>query len=101
MMKLLLLNAVLIAATIFQIGSNGDFNKKECSCKGKKLYGTVKVVDNFADFKVQVVNGLEDISVKKTGYIPSQCGEWKFTEGFADFTIQYVDAFPDFTIKFY
>ena len=43
---------------------------RDCTVRGKKLYGKVQVVDAFPDFKVQ------------------------FVDAFPDFDIQYVDAFP-------
>ena len=42
-----------------KISSNGYF-------KGKRLCGTVQVVNNFADFKVQVVDNFPDLKVKKS-----------------------------------
>lgn len=79
--------------------TNAKFDKQTCSCKGIPLYGKVRVVDNFADFQVQVVETFPDLEVQKTNF-PDECGEWEFVETFGDFTIQYVETFPDFTIRF-
>ena len=70
-----------------------------CSLNGKKLYGRGKVVDVFADFRVQKVSAFPDLKVKETPF-PQSCGEWQFVDAFPDFTIEYVDAFPDFTIEY-
>jgi hypothetical protein len=71
----------------------------DCSFKGKKLYGKVKVVQHFADFKVKVVEHFQDLSVQTVEHFPDSCGKWQFVEHFPDFTITYVEHFPDFTIK--
>ncbi|MDR0814635.1 MAG: hypothetical protein LBN37_02660 [Bacteroidales bacterium] len=72
----------------------------DCSCKGKKLYGKVKVVTSFPDFKVKVTNSFPDLKVKVVESFPDECGKWKFVENFPDFTIQYVEHFQDFSIQF-
>ena len=56
--------------------TNPGLDKDNCTFNGKPLYGRVKIVDGFADFKVKIV------------------------EEFPDFTIQIVDAFPDFRVKY-
>ena len=72
----------------------------ECTFRGKKLHGKVKIVSAFPDFKIKKVDAFEDLKVKQVGAFPDSCGKWKFVDAFPDFTIQYVDAFPDFTVKF-
>lgn len=72
---------------------------KDCTFKGKKLQGKVKVVQHFADFKVKIVEHFQDLSVQTVEHFPDSCGKWQFVEHFPDFTITYVDHFPDFTIK--
>lgn len=89
----------LILAALLFICSTTD-KITDCTYKGKKLYGRVKVVESFADFKVKVVDAFPDIEVKACTAFANHCGEWIFVDDFPDFTIQYVDAFPDFTIKF-
>jgi len=93
----LLLSVVLMFLMLFQ--SDGKFDKKSCTCKGKKLQGKVKVVTAFPDFKVKVVDAFPDMEVKVRSSFADKCGEWIFVDAFPDFTIQYVNAFPDFTIK--
>ncbi len=72
----------------------------DCSLRGKKLHGRVKIVTAFPDFKVKKVEAFEDLKVKRVNAFPNSCGKWEFVDAFPDFTIQYVDAFPDFTIRF-
>jgi len=89
----------LILAALLFICATTD-NITDCTYNGKKLYGRVKVVDSFADFKVKVVDSFADLDVTVQTSFANKCGDWIFVESFPDFTIQYVDAFPDFTIKF-
>jgi hypothetical protein len=71
-----------------------------CTANGKQLYGKVKIVKHFADFKVKVVSHNADINVDTTHSRPSQCGEWKFVQHFEDFSIELVNFSPDFTISY-
>lgn len=73
---------------------------KSCRYKGKKLWGKVKVVKSFPDFKVKVVSSFPDLKVKKVSSFPDKCGKWKFVTSFPDFKIKFVKSFPDFTIKY-
>jgi hypothetical protein len=40
-----------------------DFDKKNCTYKGIRLYGKVQIVTSFPDFKVQMVNSFPDLKV--------------------------------------
>ena len=71
-----------------------------CTCKGKKLYGKVKVVNSGADFDVRVVDSFADLDVKVVSSSADECGEWEFVDSFPDFTIRFVDSFSDFDIRF-
>jgi hypothetical protein len=70
----------------------------DCSFRGKKLAGKVKVVDSFPDVRVKAVSSFPDLKVKKVTSFADACGEWQFVDGFADLKIQYVDSFPDIEI---
>lgn len=72
---------------------------KNCTCKGFKLYGKVKFVDNFPDLKIKFVDNFPDLKVKMVENFPDECGKWKIVENFPDLKIQIVDNFPDLTIK--
>ena len=76
-----------------KITKDGYFN-------GKKLCGRVKVVESWADFKVEVVTGWSDLRVKKVDDSPTNIGEWQFVDSWPDFTIEYVSSYADFKIKF-
>ena len=71
----------------------------DCSLGATKLYGKVKVVPHFADFKVKVVQHFPDLKVQFIDHFPDTCGKWQLVEKFPDFTIQYVDHSPDLEIQ--
>jgi hypothetical protein len=72
---------------------------KDCTFRGKKLHGKVKVVQHFPDFKVKVVQHFPDLKVQMVQHFPDTCGKWQIVENFPDFTVQYVEHFPDFQIQ--
>ncbi len=76
-----------------------DTISANCTLNGIPLYGKVKVVDSFPDFKVQRVDHFADLKVQWVNSFPSSCGKWQRVEHFPDFTIQFVDHFPDFKIQ--
>ena len=80
--------------------AKGKVSKSTCSLKGKKLYGKVKIVTAFPDFKVKIVDAFPDLKVKKVTAFPDSCGKWKIVDAHADFKVKFVTAFPDFTIKY-
>ena len=71
-------------------------NKENCTCKGKRLYGKVKIVDSYPDFTVKVVDSYPDLKVKIVNSYPDVCGKWKFVDSYPDFTIKYVDSYPGY-----
>lgn len=72
----------------------------DCKYKGVPLYGKVKVVTSFEDFKVKKVTSFEDLKVKEVTSFPDRCGRWKYVDSFEDFKIKFVDSFEDFSIKY-
>lgn len=65
-----------------------------------KIYGKIKIVNSFPDYKVKVVTSFADLHVKIVSSFPDDPGKWQIVESFPDFKIQFVESFPDFTIKF-
>ena len=65
-----------------------------------KIYGKIKFVKSFPDYKVQVVNSFPDLKVQKVSSFPDKPGKWKIVDSFPDYKIQIVDSFPDFKIKY-
>lgn len=95
--KLFVLFAVLFA---FNGGAFAGEVSPACTYNGVPLYGRVKVVDSFEDFKVRRVTSFEDLKVKEVSSFPDSCGRWQFVNSFEDFKIRYVNSFEDFKIKF-
>lgn len=93
----LLLSALLIAVPAL---AGGKIQKGDCTFNGKKLYGKIKFVTSFPDFKVKIVTSFPDLKVKMVTSFPDRCGEWQAVESFPDLKIQIVDSFPDFTIQY-
>lgn len=100
MQKILFYSFVI--AGVLTFGGSEVMAKKiapDCTYNGIKLSGKVKIVNNFADIKVQKVEHFEDLSVQFVKNFPNACGKWQIVDNFPDFTIQFVDNFPDITIK--
>lgn len=99
-MKKIMCFLVLCAAAVFSASGACAGEISDCMCKGQKLYGRVKVVRNFADFKVKRVRSFPDLKVQRVRNFPDGCGEWQFVDNFPDFTVEFVEDFPDFTIQY-
>lgn len=65
-----------------------------------KIYGKIKFVESFPDYKVKIVDSFPDLKVKIVESFPDSPGKWKMVESFPDFKIKIVDSFPDFKIKY-
>ncbi len=74
--------------------------EKDCTFRGKKLYGRVQFVDSFPDIKVKIVDSFPDLKVKKVKAFADRCGEWQIVRSFPDLKVQIVDSFPDITIQY-
>ena len=97
---LLLCVAFLGAAAPRATALAGSKIGPDCTLKGHKLYGKIKVVTAFPDLKVQVVTAFPDLKVQKVDAFPDKCGKWKMVDAFPDVKIQMVTAFPDLKIKY-
>jgi len=95
-----LLLPVLSSGTISTARGAGGKVGGDCTLKGKKLYGKVKIVEAFPDLKVQVVDAFPDLKVQVVDAFPDKCGKWKMVDAFPDVKIQMVTAFPDLKIKY-
>ena len=100
-MKKFCFSMALLAVFLFS-GAQAAMAKNiasDCTCKGIKLYGKVKIVTGFPEIKVQKADAFQDLNVQIVNAFPDVCGKWQIVDSFPDFTIQYVNAFPDITIK--
>jgi hypothetical protein len=100
MFAFVLLLPVLSSGTISTARGAGGKVGGDCTLKGKKLYGKVKIVEAFPDLKVQIVDAFPDLKVQVVDAFPDKCGKWKMVDAFPDVKIQIVTAFPDLKIKY-
>jgi hypothetical protein len=77
-----------------------SFDPYTCTCKGKKLFGSVRSENSSADFSVKIVTSGEDLAVDTNDWYPGKCGEWKFVKSSPDFTVRFVTSGEDFTIRY-
>lgn len=47
-----------------------------------KIYGKIKIVDSFPDYKVKVVKSFADLHVKEVTSFPNSEGKWKIVDSF-------------------
>ena len=85
------LSVVSFGATPAQFGGKVG---KDCTFKGKRLWGNIKIVENFPDIRVKIIRNFPDLRVKKVTSFPSRCGEWKIVNNLPDIRVQYVNIFP-------
>ena len=100
MNKSLRIVAGLLVFLAFGILHSSDKVAKDCTFRGKKLYGKIKIVNSFPDFKIKIVSSFPDLKVKHVDSFPDSCGKWKIVDSFPDIKVQFVDSFPDFSIKY-
>jgi hypothetical protein len=62
------------------------------------LYGNVRIVEHFGDFKVRKVEHFGDLKVKYSPF-GTDCGEWRLVDVGEDFTVEFVIIGEDFTIE--
>ena len=65
-----------------------------------KIYGKIKFVNSFPDYKVQIVDSFPDLKVQLVNSFPDKPGKWKLVDSFPEYKIQIVNSFPDFKIKY-
>lgn len=94
------LTAALVMSAAAPAFAKSKVNKSNCTYKGKKLYGKIKIVKSFPDIKVKVVKSFPDLKVKKVKSFPNKCGQWKIVDSFPDLKVKFVDSFPDVKIKY-
>lgn len=91
---------VIVLSTSLLAQSKNKINFDDCTFNGLKLYGKVKIVENFPDIKVQIVDAFPDIEIQIVESFPKKCGQWKFVDSFPDLKVKIVNSFPDIKIKF-
>lgn len=96
MKKIILLICIALLTAALEAKAVGS----DCTYKGKKLYGRIKIVESFPDVKVKIVSSFADLKVKQVQSFPDRCGLWHVVDSFPDLKVQFVDSFPDVTIKY-
>ncbi len=91
---LLVMALGLLALSPSDVWAGKERVTQDCSFRGQKLYGKVKVVDSFPDFKVQKVDSFPDLKVQRVESFPDRCGKWQLVDSFPDFKVKFVDSFP-------
>ena len=97
-MKSLICCLVLALLPVF--AAREPIDSDSCTCKGIPLYGNVKIVTEYPDFRIQVTDNYPDIVVKIVDEYSHYCCEWQIVNDYPDFTIQFVKDYPDFTVAF-
>lgn len=91
--------ALLVLAIGAGSASAGEVGK-DCTFKGRKLWGKVQVVTSSPDIKVQIVTSFPDLKVMNVGSFPDACGKWQTVTSFPDLKVQFVTSFPDIKIQY-
>lgn len=96
---------VVLSFGYTQVQAQKKIDKDNCTItleNGKtfKLYGRVKIVENFEDIRVKVVENFEDIDVKIVENFEHSCGLWKLVDNFQDIRVKLVNSGADVEIKF-
>lgn len=94
--------ALLFLVSLFGFSSLAARNPvgADCTYNGKKLYGKIQFVQNFADIKIKVVRNFPDLKVKFVDNFADRCGEWTVVENFPDLKVQIVENFPDIEVQY-
>jgi hypothetical protein len=90
-LTIILTSALLLVSTFVAADTKPDVSK---------IYGKIKFVDHFPDYKVKVVDHFADLHVKLVDHFPNKPGRWKIVDHFEGFKLKKVEHFEDFTIKF-
>lgn len=64
-----------------------------------RLYGRVRVVEHFPDYRVRIVEHFPDLKVRWVEHHADGPGLWIRVEHHPDFSIQFVEHFADFSIQ--
>lgn len=90
----------LLALCLTAGGTHAEIVGKDCTYKGRKLWGKVQVVTSSPDIKLQIVNSFPDLKVMKVNSFPDSCGKWQEVASYPDLKIQFVTSFPELKIMY-
>ena len=102
-MKRLLSVLFCLVFALCSYAADVKIDKKNCTFtkdgKTYKLYGKVKIVDNFEDIKVKLVDNFEDVDINIVDNFENSCGKVKLVDNFEDVKVKIVDNFEDIKVK--
>ena len=102
-MKKIYLMAALMLTAVCAVAGEVKIDKENCTVtkdgKTYKLYGKVKIVENFEDIKVKIVDSFEDVDIKIVDNFETSCGKVKLVEHFEDVKVKIVEHFEDIKVK--
>lgn len=64
-----------------------------------KLYGEIKIVDDYEDISVKIVGDYEDIRIKIVDDYANSCGRIKIVDDYEDIRVKIVDDYEDIRVK--
>lgn len=90
------------AASVTAVSKDG-IDKEHCTFtkdgKTFRLYGKVRIVDNFEDIKVRIVDNFEDVRVRLVDNFEDECGCVRIVDNFEDVKVRIVDNFEDVKVR--
>ena len=90
------------AASVTPVSKDG-IDKEHCTFtkdgKTFRLYGKVRIVDNFEDIKVRIVDSFEDVRVRLVDNFEDECGCARIVDNFEDVKVRIVDNFEDVKVR--
>ena len=83
--------------------SKDGIDKEHCTFtkdgKTFRLYGKVRIVDNFEDIRVRIVDNFEDVRVRLVENFEDECGRVRVVDNFEDVKVKIVDNFEDIKVR--
>ena len=83
--------------------SNDGIDKDHCTFtkdgKTFRLYGKVRIVENFEDIRVRIVDNFEDVRVRLVENFEDECGRVRIVDNFEDVKVKIVDNFEDIKVR--
>jgi len=73
---------------------------RDCTFKGKQLWGRVQFVTSGADLKIDIVSLGADLRVMEVSSLPNACGKWQTVTAVPDLRVQIDTIAPDLKIEY-
>lgn len=90
---------LMTLSLLASVSLNANPISGDCTFKGKKLYGKVRIVNYGEDIKVRIVNYNSDIKIRYVDYSPSSCGKWQKVNYGEDIKVRFVDSGQDIKVE--